>query len=573
MVDHPFGTIITFYSYKGGTGRSMALANVAWILAARGNRVLTIDWDFEAPGLHRYFRPFLIDRELASSPGLIDFFWAYTRQAMTPTIESGKGDASKGPDGPWGGPAAETPERDWWEKCTDLDPFTVRLDWDFPKGGFLDLISAGQQDHEYADRVNGFDWTKFYRRFDGELFLKEVRERVRREYDFVLIDSRTGVSDTAGICTVAMPDRLVAMFTLNRQSVDGVAAVLASVVPQRTTRPLAIFPVVTRVELAEKERLDAARKRTRPLFSAYISGLNGEPAQGYWSDMEVLYQPYYAYEEILAPFGDPSGDGRSTNSMLSAMERLATRVIGEDIVTPVVADEQRHQVLGQFAGTDRPAVPVSVGNDDGEQRRARALRYLEKDMGNPLHYLSKHVEQVYRRSRLNLAIVTLTMLAQPIIMALFFYGWHGSSSQFVIVTMVFSVVIIVLAGAEVAGCGLRAGPLTRASVRAAPVVAIVVFLAMQFMHFTSFMQHGGGTENQPLLGSIALAGLALIAQGASTIASYPARIAMDKAKKRSLETEIRSYTNGTEGYAKAADREAWQLFTRNVELIMDDRDY
>ena len=27
------GKIITFYSYKGGTGRSMALANVAWTLA------------------------------------------------------------------------------------------------------------------------------------------------------------------------------------------------------------------------------------------------------------------------------------------------------------------------------------------------------------------------------------------------------------------------------------------------------------------------------------------------------------------------------------------------------------
>ena len=41
------GQVITFYSYKGGTGRSMALANVAWILASNGKRVLVIDWDFE----------------------------------------------------------------------------------------------------------------------------------------------------------------------------------------------------------------------------------------------------------------------------------------------------------------------------------------------------------------------------------------------------------------------------------------------------------------------------------------------------------------------------------------------
>ena len=37
------GTIITFYSYKGGVGRSMALANVAWILASGGKKVLGID--------------------------------------------------------------------------------------------------------------------------------------------------------------------------------------------------------------------------------------------------------------------------------------------------------------------------------------------------------------------------------------------------------------------------------------------------------------------------------------------------------------------------------------------------
>ena len=66
------GRIITFYSYKGGTGRSMALANVACLLArgVRGHsgqsatpdqRVLVIDWDLEAPGLHRYFGPFLAD--------------------------------------------------------------------------------------------------------------------------------------------------------------------------------------------------------------------------------------------------------------------------------------------------------------------------------------------------------------------------------------------------------------------------------------------------------------------------------------------------------------------------------
>lgn len=49
------GLIATFYSYKGGVGRSMALANVAVLLARWGSKVLVVDWDLEAPGIERYF--------------------------------------------------------------------------------------------------------------------------------------------------------------------------------------------------------------------------------------------------------------------------------------------------------------------------------------------------------------------------------------------------------------------------------------------------------------------------------------------------------------------------------------
>ena len=69
--------VTTFYSYKGGSGRSMTMANVAWALATNGHKVLVIDWDLEAPGLHRYFHPFLADPEQGKSAGLIDRIWEY----------------------------------------------------------------------------------------------------------------------------------------------------------------------------------------------------------------------------------------------------------------------------------------------------------------------------------------------------------------------------------------------------------------------------------------------------------------------------------------------------------------
>ena len=92
MSDSGRAQVVTFYSYKGGTGRSQALANVAWILASNRRRVLVIDWDLKAPGLHRYFAPFLFDASLAETDGLIEFVLEYSTKALTRA-------SSRGPEG------------------------------------------------------------------------------------------------------------------------------------------------------------------------------------------------------------------------------------------------------------------------------------------------------------------------------------------------------------------------------------------------------------------------------------------------------------------------------------------
>src|SRR3954470_18277966 len=90
------GEIISFYSYKGGTGRTMALANVACLLAEQvgeGESVLVVDWDLEAPGLHRFFPPRLassltLDIGLDAGPGLIDLFISIDKAIPASAAES-----------------------------------------------------------------------------------------------------------------------------------------------------------------------------------------------------------------------------------------------------------------------------------------------------------------------------------------------------------------------------------------------------------------------------------------------------------------------------------------------------
>ncbi|GAA3835147.1 FxSxx-COOH system tetratricopeptide repeat protein [Streptomyces phyllanthi] len=332
------GRIITFYSYKGGTGRTMALANTAWILAANGARVLAVDWDLEAPGLDRFFRPFLNPDALAATTGVIDMITDYSWAAASGSRRSGS----------WHREYARVERH-----AVSLTPELLGLS--FPGGGSLDLLSAGRQSREYSATVSSFEWDNFYERLGGGMFLDALRDDMKASYDYTLIDSRPGLSDSADICTVHMPDVLVDCFTLSHQSLDGAAAVARAVVEGCSERRIRVLPVPMRVDEGEKEKADAGRALARLEFDGLLKGRGGEelgPAElnRYWGSVEIPYRPYYAYEEILATIGDESG---VTTSLLSAFERL-TGVISDGEVTrlPPVPEPVRRRCLSAF--TRRP---------------------------------------------------------------------------------------------------------------------------------------------------------------------------------------------------------------------------
>ena len=335
------GTIVTFYSFKGGTGRTMALANVAWILASNGKRVLAMDWDLEAPGLHRYFAPFLGDPELDSTPGVIELVRGFDLARPRPA----DGDYSQ---------------------YARVERFASTLALSFDGGGYIDFVSPGRQTPEYSDTINTYDWKGFYDRRDGGAFLQALREDMRRNYDYALIDSRTGWSDTSGITTMAMPDVLVDCFTLNTQSVDGSARVAADV--RRGVPHIRILPVPMRVEDAEQEKLAVSRGHARQRFQEFLKDTpRAADPDGYWGSVEIPYKPFFAYEEVLATVADTP---RQPASLLGAYERL-TSVITDGQVTALrpVEEPVRRQLLARFQ-----RVPVPGGRLVPRVRVDYALR-------------------------------------------------------------------------------------------------------------------------------------------------------------------------------------------------------
>ncbi|MEU6853261.1 FxSxx-COOH system tetratricopeptide repeat protein [Actinacidiphila alni] len=330
------GTIVTFYSYKGGTGRTMALANTAWILAAAGKRVLTVDWDLEAPGLHRFFHPFLDPSTLEATTGVIELIKDFAEEAVNP------------------GPRSA----DWLRASAAIRKHAVSLAWEFPDGGTLDFVSAGRQDRTYSAAVSNFDWDNFFDRLQGGQFFEALRADMKRYYDYILIDSRTGISDIADICTVVLPDVLVDCFTLSGQSIDGAAKVAQDISRRYHQRDIRILPVPMRIDEGEKEKADAGRWLARARFEGLPGGLTEEETTRYWGSVEIPYRSYYNYEETLATFGDATG---LTSSLLSAFERLTAVISGNDVTAlPPMSEDVRLFHRDQFTRPYRPLVTADI---------------------------------------------------------------------------------------------------------------------------------------------------------------------------------------------------------------------
>lgn len=295
------GQIITFYSYKGGTGRSMTLANVACLLARTQtpNRpVLVVDWDLEAPGLHRYFANQFTGvlgsnasrDSLDRAPGLIDLF-----------LEIQELGNSSSP-----GAVDDRAE----EIVRAVAPERFVLETDIPS---LHFLKAGTFDTSYPRLVNGFDWVGLFQNCRG--LFAAFADYLAERYSYVLIDSRTGHTDIGGICTTLLPERLVAVFTPNRQSLYGLLEVVGNATEYRRQsgdpRPLLIFPLPSRIETAEpklweKWRLGTPEDDTpgyQSLFEGLfrkIYGLSTCDLRDYFNEIQIQHVPRLAYGEEIS---------------------------------------------------------------------------------------------------------------------------------------------------------------------------------------------------------------------------------------------------------------------------------
>lgn len=209
--------IVTFYSFKGGMGRTTALAATALLLARHGRHVLAIDMDIEAPGLAALFFD-----ESQILDGTVDFY-----------LESsavGQG-------------------------TIDMRPYLRQVD--DPKltegmTGSIYIMPAGHVDEHYVQKLGRIDYQDIVEngmRRQLSRLVESAAEFIQDNgypLDYILLDARAGFHDMGGVVTAQLPHGAVLFGKNNAQSWSGLKQVIQTLAStQSEPLPIAIAASMT----------------------------------------------------------------------------------------------------------------------------------------------------------------------------------------------------------------------------------------------------------------------------------------------------------------------------------------
>lgn len=184
----------TFYSYKGGVGRTLSLVNSAKILSKSGKNVFLIDMDLEAPGINSYN----IFRSPKNCLGVVDYITDYLKTSKIP----------------------------------DIKKYFYKIKKETKQDGNIYIMPAGMQNAKYCEQLHNINWQYIYSKKDGYNFIEKLKNQIEglNKIDYVLIDSRTGFSDISGISTHQIADVVVLVFNLNEQNIQGIIKAYNSII-------------------------------------------------------------------------------------------------------------------------------------------------------------------------------------------------------------------------------------------------------------------------------------------------------------------------------------------------------
>lgn len=217
--------VVTFYSYKGGVGRTTTLALTALQMAREGKKVVALDLDLEAPGLSTVLKP--ENAKQYPQYGVVDYL-----------VE---GEVNQ----------EHIKLDEYMYAVTDKSLLGMA-------GGELYVMQAANMiDSEYEKYYSKLSRIDFnmpkYMNENGPI--QVLLKKLEKQYapDYILIDSRAGIHDIGGLALLNYSDEVVALFYGNEQNMLGLKFVLPRLVAAELPFYLINTPVPVLEEATQEE--------------------------------------------------------------------------------------------------------------------------------------------------------------------------------------------------------------------------------------------------------------------------------------------------------------------------------
>lgn len=288
--------VVSFYSFKGGVGRTTTMAIVAKRLAALGWNVAVLDLDLEAPGVARFFNA-------PTDRGILDLLVEY---GATGKIDD-----------------------------ADLPLHRIEIQ-DSPREGRIDVYPVGAMDWSYLERLGALDYTPRSGRSESTIAsaMRSLLRLLRKGSppDYIFIDSRAGLHDLGGLSLHALAHVDVLIGRAGRATRDGFELALTALARRRKQEDLRLVMVQTflpTVGELQRQSSEAWAIDLHDMFSRIVYPTlfaDGEVSPGVMDPTAIHYPwPIPQYDNIAQADSLDSIDGSVLNA--EPFTALCTRIV------------------------------------------------------------------------------------------------------------------------------------------------------------------------------------------------------------------------------------------------------
>jgi len=280
---------ISFYSFKGGAGRSTGLCNVAYSIANAGHRVGIIDFDIEAAGLNFVLN---VPRNVLEDKMKVQHYLVDEERAKI------------------------NPTRFKEQMVIDFEELpSANRPWDADPSGRVFFLPAGQnmeltgEVEETEGLMDVID--NLYDTFEEECDL-----------DYLLLDSRSGISNFA-MPTLAYADEVAVFFRWSSQHREGTRRLVNWIDTNLSPFGLGVVAVPSSVPL-DVEIVNPTTDIAETIDEATIEQWVSEELRDKVRDHQTIPENdlLKVYEQIITPERHPEGQSRAARGYRKLAEKL-----------------------------------------------------------------------------------------------------------------------------------------------------------------------------------------------------------------------------------------------------------